>query len=572
MSERATRPGRSLWPRSLRRQLTLALVALAVLFSTSVLVALVALETSARTTHRLAERSVASLQDAHALVSTTLLVERESRRLASAESADEVRESHAAIDPLLHELDALVQRLAVESGDISVLTLHQAGQLFRNAAHTLGGLRENVLLTDAALSAAIARHTSRPGSSAADLELLHRLRESVDQAEIEALRREFAGPAGAEDPFALRVSVLEWQAMGDRYGDALDRQAVELVASAQRISAEVTQRHRRTVDDLARRSIAMERWVVALLAGSLLLAWLVSRFLERHVLARLQAISHALRQAGPPQQAPRIPVQGDDEIGEMARAVEQFMEDRRELAAAHGELEAFSYSVAHDLRAPLRAIDGYTQILRAHEQELGEEARSCLETIRRNVQRMSALIDDLLKLSRVSRGELTFGTVDMAALAREAFEESRATVPERKIELRVGRLPEALGDEALLRQVLANLIGNAVKFTGPRAEAIIEVNGAVEDEECVYGVTDNGVGFDMAHAQRLFGAFERLHSMREFEGTGIGLAIVKRVVERHGGRVWAEGRVGEGARFQFTLPCRGRPSARAPNGPRLPLR
>ncbi len=560
-----SRVGQALWPRSLRRQFTAALSALALLVTAGNLIAVFALHVSARTTASLEETSVTTLQDAQLLVSTTLLIEREARQLLSAGAIEEVRTSHAEINALLQELDTLVQDLAVASGDISVLTLHQSGQLFRNTTHTLAGLRESAISADAAFSAALARHTGAPETSVPNLLVLHRLRDTDDPGEIEAMRRAFLRGADAsrlasDDPFALRARLLERQRMLDRFYVSLDGQSVALVAAAQEVAAEVTEAHRRRVDELARGAIASERLVVAFLLGSLVVAWLVSRYLlGRRVLARLLQVSRYLRRDAAAGETPRIPVRGDDEIGEMARAVEQFMEDRRQLAAAHRELEAFSYSVAHDLRAPLRAIDGFAEILRLHEAELGEEARRSLEVIRRNARRMSELIDDILKLSRVTRGELNLAPIDLAALAREVFAEARADAPGRDIELRLGHLPEVVADEALLRQVLVNLVCNAVKFTAPKPKAVIEMDGRVEGELCVYRVADNGVGFDMAKADKLFGTFERLHSSREFEGTGVGLAIVKRVVERHGGRVWAEARVGEGATFHFALPCREPP-------------
>jgi two-component system sensor kinase len=169
---------------------------------------------------------------------------------------------------------------------------------------------------------------------------------------------------------------------------------------------------------------------------------------------------------------------------------------------------------------------------------------------------MGALIDDILKLSRAGREEIRLERVDMGALARDAFEEARAADPERRVTFRLGELPEAFGDHTLLRQVWSNLIGNAVKFTAHQSEAVVAVAGAVEGHELVYLVRDNGIGFDMRQAERIFGVFERLHGPQDFEGTGIGLAIVKRIVERHGGRVWAEGTPGEGATFTFTLPRR----------------
>ncbi len=228
------------------------------------------------------------------------------------------------------------------------------------------------------------------------------------------------------------------------------------------------------------------------------------------------------------------------------------------LEEANKELESFSYSVSHDLRAPLRAIDGFAHLLsEEYDGILGDEGRRYTETIGRNAVRMGQLISDILDFSRMSRREIAVTPVDMNELAREVYKEVRGAAPaERNIVLHMGDLPPAYGDRALLRQVWVNLLSNAVKYTSPRPEAVIEVNGSVDGGENTYWVKDNGVGFDMRYADKLFGVFQRLHSDGEFEGTGIGLAIVKRIVTRHGGRVWAEGKPGEGAAFYFTLPAR----------------
>jgi light-regulated signal transduction histidine kinase (bacteriophytochrome) len=225
-----------------------------------------------------------------------------------------------------------------------------------------------------------------------------------------------------------------------------------------------------------------------------------------------------------------------------------------ELAAANKELEAFSYSVSHDLRTPLRAIDGFSHILlEDYNDKLDEEGKRLLNVVRDNTSRMGQLIDDILQFSRAGRLEMNFHEIDMDSMAREVYEELRpAAGHEPHVE--IARLPSAMGDRAMMRQVWVNLLSNAIKFTSVTEGARIEVSGFVEGDETVYVVKDNGAGFDMQYVGNLFGVFQRLHGVNEFEGTGIGLAMVKRIVNRHGGRVWAEGKINEGATFYFALP------------------
>ena len=220
------------------------------------------------------------------------------------------------------------------------------------------------------------------------------------------------------------------------------------------------------------------------------------------------------------------------------------------LQALNKEMESFSYSVSHDLRAPLRAIDGYARMLEEdYGAALDAEARRLIGVVRGNATRMGQLIDDLLAFSRLGRQAAANAPVDMTHLAREAAEEVRGA---RTVDL--APLPPARGDAALLKQVWLNFVGNALKYSSKKPDAKVEIGGREEAKENVYWVRDNGAGFDMRYAGKLFGVFQRLHRADEFEGTGIGLAIVQRVVTRHGGRVWAEGRPGEGACFYFALP------------------
>jgi signal transduction histidine kinase len=241
----------------------------------------------------------------------------------------------------------------------------------------------------------------------------------------------------------------------------------------------------------------------------------------------------------------------------LAEDASKDLEDaNRELEGANRELEAFSYSVSHDLRAPLRTIDGFSQILQEdYEPVLEEEGLDYLGRVRAASAHMAMLIDELLDLSRVSRRPLRREPVDLVSLAKEIIEVLRAAEPERNVEFVAGGDIKAYGDVSLLKVALENLLGNAWKFTEREEEARIEfgVGRRPGLPVPVYFVRDNGAGFDQAYSDKLFGAFQRLHGQDEFEGTGIGLATVARIIHRHGGRVWAEGQVGEGATFFFTL-------------------
>lgn len=240
---------------------------------------------------------------------------------------------------------------------------------------------------------------------------------------------------------------------------------------------------------------------------------------------------------------------------EMAREIAERKRAEEALEAANKELEAFSYSVSHDLRAPLRSIDGFSQaLLEDYSERLDEQGRDYLHRVRAASQRMAHLIDDMLKLARVTRAELSREEVDLSALAQEIAAELRRAQPGREVEFAVASGLRVHGDPKLLRIVIENLLGNAWKFTGKRSGARIEFGMTHRDGKPAYFVRDNGVGFDMAYAGKLFGAFQRLHDSREFPGTGIGLATVLRVVHKHGGKVWAEGKVEKGATFYFSLP------------------
>ena len=314
-------------------------------------------------------------------------------------------------------------------------------------------------------------------------------------------------------------------------------------------------------DRLVRRASAI---ALALLLVSAAIGWALSdRIITplRHVTETAEAVA-TMRNVAPIQTDRR------DEIGRLADAfntmtlrVEQAREELEqrvqartaELSAVNRELESFSYSVSHDLRAPLRAIVGFVQILEEdHGASLDAEARRSLERVKANATRMGQLIDDLLSFAQIGRVPLTLQRVDLNHLARTVAEEALATA-DRPIELVIEPLPPCLGEPVLLKQVFTNLLSNAVKFTARTERPAITI-GAITNAETAYYVRDNGAGFDERFAEKLFGVFQRLHRTVEFEGTGVGLAIVQRIINRHGGRVWAEGKVNEGATFYFTLP------------------
>jgi PAS domain S-box-containing protein len=242
-------------------------------------------------------------------------------------------------------------------------------------------------------------------------------------------------------------------------------------------------------------------------------------------------------------------------VEEQVRALNETLARQiAELAAVNKELEAFSYSVSHDLRAPLRSIDGFSQaLLEEYAEQLDDTAADYLRRIRAATQRMGELIDDLLDLSRVTRREMRHEDVDLSALATAVIGDLAKAQPRRDVEVQIAAGLVGRGDAHLLRVLLENLLGNAWKFTGRQTPAWIEFGARREDDRLVYYVRDNGVGFDMAYAHKLFGAFQRLRAATEFPGTGIGLATVERIVHRHGGRVWAHSEVGQGAMFSFTL-------------------
>ena len=327
--------------------------------------------------------------------------------------------------------------------------------------------------------------------------------------------------------------------------------------------------------------------LVVLLAvvGSIGVAFGLSTWLQRGIAQPVRMLADAAQLVSESKNyAVRASVVSDDELGLLAVAFNEMLNEiqqrdtalraseahlrqlngdleRRvhartaELEVSNRELEAFSYSVSHDLRAPLRHIDGFADLLRRQSlSALDDKSRRYVETISESAKGMGVLIDDLLSFSRMGRSEMQQMTVSLDELVAEVRAALGPEVADREMVWNVSPLPTVLGDPAMLRLVLMNLLGNAVKYTRGRTPARITVGATAEEHELVLFVRDNGAGFDMAYQDKLFGVFQRLHSSEEFEGTGIGLANVRRIIERHHGRVWAEGEVGQGATFFMALP------------------
>jgi PAS domain S-box-containing protein len=246
----------------------------------------------------------------------------------------------------------------------------------------------------------------------------------------------------------------------------------------------------------------------------------------------------------------------ENQIRELNADLERRVQERTlALEQANKELESFSYSVSHDLRAPLRVIEGYAQIIASdYAPLLGDDGQRLFSAIQANTQKMSHLITDLLAFSRVGRIAMNFLTVDMTHLAQTIYNEIQPSDEREPFDFQISELPPAYGDPVLLRQVWSNLISNAIKYTRPKDQRRIEIGGYLDKSMRVYYVKDTGVGFDPNYAYKLFGVFQRLHSSEEFEGSGVGLAIVQQIVKRHGGAVWAEGQLQQGATFYFSLP------------------
>lgn len=347
-------------------------------------------------------------------------------------------------------------------------------------------------------------------------------------------RRRSAGDAsGASGPWSIRTKVL-------------------LIVLATTLAALLTAAAAMMLYDLPHHRAAIIGGVIAvsLIASVLMGIWLQR---ESELGRSTVALASETRQRESAQQA--LSRAQDDLRGLNAELEQRVAKRTEELAAANKELESFSYSVSHDLRAPVRAIAGFSKLLaEQHGEQLDPEALRKLGIVRSEAARMGALIDDLLAFSRLGRQSLQMKSVDMAELVRMNLETLGAGNAGTQPKVTVGSLPAASGDRGLLAQVWANLLANAFKFSARREGPVIEVDGYVSKTDNVYLVRDNGVGFDPRYVSKLFGVFQRLHDPAEFPGTGVGLALVHRIIARHGGRVWAEGQPNAGATFYFSLP------------------
>jgi signal transduction histidine kinase len=383
------------------------------------------------------------------------------------------------------------------------------------------------------------------------------------------------------EPLAKNPSILMEKALNGEenfFSDVLDYRGVREVAITRYLSDLGLGVLVKIDRDEALQSIDALRDVILVFSFIfILLIVMVSLFFVHSITAPILNLVSVAKRVRTGDFSRRAMVLTKDEIGELSvtfnsminslqdlhLGLEKKIAERTlELAVSNKDLEAFTYSVSHDLRAPLRSIDGFSKILEDdYAEKFDEDGKHVIATIRASIKRMGELIDDLLAFSRLGRRMITTTDVDMTSLVKAVFEELKHANPERSIQFTCEELPPAHADASLMHQVLVNLLSNAIKFTRKKDMAIITVGNTVIDGNIVYYVKDNGVGFDMKYVGKLFNVFQRLHTTQEFEGTGVGLSIVSRIINKHGGRVWAEAEIDHGAIFYFSLP--GRHVARA---------
>ena len=382
------------------------------------------------------------------------------------------------------------------------------------------------------------------GESALENNLLQTIRQHINDAD--ELFRRFEASATST---SARNRQTEF--VSDRINDALQLALGNVNLTALQLS-ELEAADVRA----ARRQVLWTSFFLVVAMLAILAAYIL--VFRRLVLAPIEQLQSATDRVAAGDLGHRVDLGSANEFGELGRRfdhmTEQVQASQTGMVAAIKELEAFAYSVSHDLRAPLRGMDAFSQILqKKYAAHMDEDALHCLHMIRDNARQMGHLIDDLLAFSRLSQQPLRKERVDQEALVRAVLQSLQAEQKGRQIDLTIGELPAADADPRLLRQVWVNLIANALKFSKGRDTAVIRVGSETQNGAPVYYVQDNGVGFDMRYVHKLFGVFQRLHRAEDYEGTGVGLAIVQRIIARHGGRIWAQAAKNQGATFYFTL-------------------
>lgn len=593
-------------PRSLRQQFTLALLIVAVLIVAGGLIAVYALRMFANTAQELAGERLAQMQTAQDLFQRTLLIEHETSGMLAAGSLEETRSTYASIIKHLEELDSLVRGRGAAGNDVAVLALYQSGQRYRSLVHVVARLQGDALQTGAEITKSLQERAQRllEAADPAALKLavlLYRLRDEDRPDQIEVLRDEFVRQAGAGSqlppvvlddlqslradaaapdtniaptPFSQRLKFIEQQQIQRHFQGELQRQTAALLKSSETLSALFTGGYREAVTQLAGTSRNGQHLVLLLLGSSLFLAWLFFRyFLGKHVLARLQIVSHFLRSCDTSDKHPRVPVQGDDEIGEMARRVEQFLEDRQQLAERKAELvlardaaeaankakSVFLANMSHELRTPLNAILGFSSMMR-REPQLTANQKENLDIINRSGEHLLSLINDVLQMAKIEAGrvQMQIAPFDLGGMVRDVVDMMRLRAEEKGLRLQLDQhssFPRFIkGDEARLREVLVNLVGNAIKFTvrgGVTIRLGVKQNAR---QHLVMEVADTGPGISPEDQQRLFQPFVQLGKVGTQKGTGLGLAISRQFARLMGGAIGVESMPGKGAIFRLDLP------------------